>query len=737
MNTTISCASLEQPGNWRIVGVVLVLLVVTLPALPLLWHTITTTDAMTWPFSGTFGSVLGNSVLVALTVAAVSLLFGLPVGVLVTFYEFPGRKILLALATLPLLVPSVLWAIGWSALVARLAPTATDFVSGITGCAFVFSMTTIPLVLLTSYAATMGLSASQVDSARLAGGERRVFWYAARHAAIPALLAALLGGVLTLSDPGPGQILGLRTAASEILISFSALYDFSLAAQQCVALTALVLIFAAPLAYFAGSRIASGMLARQTRRLRRVRHKTMATATIVVLTAFVLVGVITPMLGLTLPVRVDGEMFRRALSELGRTAGDTVLYATGAGAIAVLLGFLLTFFVGRQVRLKTVTLGAAFALFSLPPALTSLGLIYLGTDAPAWADPLFRSRLTVCLALGLRFFPVSWCAADNVSSPSRTTVGTPNWRGSHAPDSPSRHRRHWHSITFTSARRRLLPTGYIHSDGQCPRITRRGPVPTLCDRVSRTRRPRLGRRKSLMNQGFELRAVSKNYHEHVVLSEVSLTVPVGQHTAILGTSGCGKSTVLRILSGLDAPSGGEVLLNGAVISQANRVLVPPHRRGVAMVFQDLALWPNLSVLDNVLLGQSGTGLTRREAQVRAGEALALCGIEPLAKRQPGELSGGQQQRVALARSLATQPTFLFLDEPFSGLDLVTKTMLLNEISLLAEQRQLTIVLVSHDPTEVTALCRSAVVLDLGKVKEAGELSVLMRQPRTEISEKNE
>ena len=235
-----------------------------------------------------------------------------------------------------------------------------------------------------------------------------------------------------------------------------------------------------------------------------------------------------------------------------------------------------------------------------------------------------------------------------------------------------------------------------------------------------------------MNQGFELRAVSKNYNEHVVLSEVSLTVPIGQHTAILGTSGCGKSTVLRILSGLDAPSGGELLLDGAVISQANRVFVPPHRRGVAMVFQDLALWPNLSVLDNVLLGQSGMQLTRREAQVRAREALALCGIEPLAKRLPGELSGGQQQRVALARSLANQPTFLFLDEPFSGLDLVTKTGLLNEISLLAEQRQLTIVLVSHDPTEVTALCSLAVVLDFGKVKEAGELSVLMRQPRTEI-----
>jgi iron(III) transport system permease protein len=140
MNTTITGASLEQPGKWRIVGVVLVLLVVILPALPLLWHTTTTTDVITWPFSGSFG-VVGNSLLVGLTVAAVSFLFGLPIGVLLTFYEFPGRRILFALATLPLLVPSVLWAIGWSALVARLAPTATDMLSGITGCADSFMLT--------------------------------------------------------------------------------------------------------------------------------------------------------------------------------------------------------------------------------------------------------------------------------------------------------------------------------------------------------------------------------------------------------------------------------------------------------------------------------------------------------------------------------------------------------------------------------------------------------------------
>jgi len=150
-----------------------------------------------------------------------------------------------------------------------------------------------------------------------------------------------------------------------------------------------------------------------------------------------------------------------------------------------------------------------------------------------------------------------------------------------------------------------------------------------------------------------------------------------------------------------------------------------------MVFQDLALWPNLSVLDNVLLGQSGTGMDRREARARAHKALVMCGIEALAKRLPGELSGGQQQRVALSWAIATRPAFLFLDEPFAGLDLVIKTKLLGEILALAEQHQFTILLVTHDPVEVTALCRSAIILDQGKVIEAGKLEELLHRPQSE------
>jgi ABC-type Fe3+/spermidine/putrescine transport system ATPase subunit len=151
-----------------------------------------------------------------------------------------------------------------------------------------------------------------------------------------------------------------------------------------------------------------------------------------------------------------------------------------------------------------------------------------------------------------------------------------------------------------------------------------------------------------------------------------------------------------------------------------------------MVFQDLALWPNLSAVDNVLLGLSGTGLAKKDAEQRAREALALCAVESLAGRKPGALSGGEQQRVALARALAVQPSFLLLDEPFAGLDLVTKARLLEEIATLAAAQHVTVILVTHDPYEATTLCRSALVLDGGRVKESGTWTDLLGSPRSEI-----
>jgi len=219
-------------------------------------------------------------------------------------------------------------------------------------------------------------------------------------------LAAGLGGVLTLSDPGPGLILGLRTAAGEILTSFSALYDFRLAGLQCVALSGVVFLLTVPLALLAAPRLASEMLGRQSRGLTRVRHCVGSSVALGLLLVSLLAAAL-PLAGLALPLFTGRSKFERAWQVVARTGADTLLYAAGAGAVSVLLGLALAFCVGRSQRLRVVSLGVCLVLFALPPALPALGVVQTAAEAPPWTDPLLRSRLTVCLALGLRFFPVA------------------------------------------------------------------------------------------------------------------------------------------------------------------------------------------------------------------------------------------------------------------------------------------------------------------------------------------
>jgi iron(III) transport system permease protein len=400
----ISCLWLVRPGVWRSAAVAALLVLAALPALPLLGQAMTSSDGTA--VGGAFGRALSNSGVVALLVAVAAWFLGLPGGVLVALYEFPARKVLLAFAALPLLVPSFLWAIGWSALTARLGPQVTKALSGYAGCVVVFTTGTVPLVLLTSFAATGMLSGSQVDAARLAGGEWAVFRHACRHGAPAAGLAAGLGGVLTLSDPGPGFILGLRTAAAEILTSSAGLADPGSVGIRCLALSAAVLVTAAPLACLAAPQLADELLARQTRNLRRSRHGA-AVGVGAGLLLLVLLGMILPLTGLILPLFQGRGELSRSLGELNRTGADTLLYAGGSGAVAAVLGLTLGFCVGRGRRLGVASLAVCLVLFALPPALAALGIARLAAAAPAWADPLLRSRLTVCLALGLHFFPVA------------------------------------------------------------------------------------------------------------------------------------------------------------------------------------------------------------------------------------------------------------------------------------------------------------------------------------------
>ncbi len=234
-----------------------------------------------------------------------------------------------------------------------------------------------------------------------------------------------------------------------------------------------------------------------------------------------------------------------------------------------------------------------------------------------------------------------------------------------------------------------------------------------------------------MDSLVELRKVSKRYGALTVFEGVSLEVKRLEHLALVGPSGCGKSTLLRLIAGLALPTGGEVWLNGRRASVPGRIEVPPHERRLAMVFQDLALWPNLSVRDNVVLGLSGMRLAGRERVRRAVETLELCGIASLADRKPASLSGGQLQRVALARALAVHPELLLLDEPFTALDLTTKARITAEIRRLCAERRVTIVMVTHDPMEATAMCSRGAVLEGGTIREEGDFRELLERPVSE------
>ncbi|MEE8176405.1 MAG: hypothetical protein V3T65_00240 [Acidobacteriota bacterium] len=401
----ISPLLLEKPGLWRLWGVIVLFVAFLLPTIPLLWQSASSLESFT--LGPAFWWGLQNSLLVALTVSLICLAVGLPLGVLVGLYAVPARRGLLALAALPLVVPSFLWAIGWSALAAHGGRSIAAALSGFAGCVLVFSALGIPLVLLSCYSATRRLTASQVEAARLSGGERLAFGNAVRYAVQPALMTSALAAVLTLSDPGPGFIFGLQTAAADILTSFSALYDFELAGRQCLVLAAAVLLLTGPLAAFAAPRLSSAVLPRQLKVQTPVQHRLWSPVTSIGFLLLLFLTVFLPLAGLILPLFKVGTQFGRAYAVASQTLWNTLLYAAGAGILAILSGFLLAFLVGRNAGLRTLCLALLVLFFSLPPALPALGLVQVGSFSPAWTDPLLRSRLTVAFALGVRFLPVA------------------------------------------------------------------------------------------------------------------------------------------------------------------------------------------------------------------------------------------------------------------------------------------------------------------------------------------
>ena len=213
---------------------------------------------------------------------------------------------------------------------------------------------------------------------------------------------------------------------------------------------------------------------------------------------------------------------------------------------------------------------------------------------------------------------------------------------------------------------------------------------------------------------LELTQVSHSYGRHVVVDALSFSLEQGAIGCLLGPSGCGKTTVLRAIAGFEHVSSGEIRLNGAVVS-APTVHLPPERRRIGMVFQDYALFPHLSVADNIAFGLHGA--TGEERRARVGELLATVGLGDSGGKFPHELSGGQQQRVALARALAPKPHLLLLDEPFSNLDVDLRERLSLEVRDIIKRAGITAILVTHDQHEAFAVADEIGIMHVGCIQQ--------------------
>jgi iron(III) transport system ATP-binding protein len=221
----------------------------------------------------------------------------------------------------------------------------------------------------------------------------------------------------------------------------------------------------------------------------------------------------------------------------------------------------------------------------------------------------------------------------------------------------------------------------------------------------------------------QIEQVALSFGSTQVLRGIDLAIEPGEFFALLGPSGCGKSTLLRLIAGFNRAQAGRVLIGGEDVTR-----VPPWKRNVGMVFQSYALWPHMSVAQNVAFGLEERRLPAADVRAKVSAALALVGLADLAQRRPGQLSGGQQQRVALARTIAIEPQVLLLDEPLSNLDARLRVHMRRELVALQRKLGVTTIFVTHDQEEAMTTCDRIAVMDQGVIQQVGTPEALFDRP---------
>ncbi|MEJ0074757.1 MAG: ABC transporter ATP-binding protein [Alphaproteobacteria bacterium] len=229
----------------------------------------------------------------------------------------------------------------------------------------------------------------------------------------------------------------------------------------------------------------------------------------------------------------------------------------------------------------------------------------------------------------------------------------------------------------------------------------------------------------------ELRGLTKRYGSQAVVDDVSLRIDHGLLVCLLGPSGCGKTTTLRLIAGFVEPSAGEIAVGDRVVSSPSRTL-PPEQRKMSMIFQSYALWPHMTVTENVAYGLTLRKIDKATIAQKVRGILSVTKLDALAQRYPGELSGGQQQRVALARALIVEPETLLLDEPLSNLDANLREEMRFEVRRLHDEYRYTTVYVTHDQSEAMTTADLIAVMNAGKIEQAGSPEEIYDRPRSEF-----
>lgn len=230
-----------------------------------------------------------------------------------------------------------------------------------------------------------------------------------------------------------------------------------------------------------------------------------------------------------------------------------------------------------------------------------------------------------------------------------------------------------------------------------------------------------------MNTVLELRALSKHFQTHRAVDSVSIQLNRGEFYSLIGPSGCGKTTTLRLIAGLEIPTSGDILLDGASI-----LALRPYRRDVSTVFQNYALFPHLTVAQNVAFGLERRGLARPLTLKKVGEILALVELQGKEQRLPSQISGGERQRVALARSLVLEPKVLLLDEPLSALDPKLRRQMRRELKDIQRRVGITFLFITHDQEEALSMSDRIAVINRGHIEQVGSPQDVYRYPASKF-----